>query len=891
LAVTDETAPALADALRDRYRLERELGRGGTATVYLAHDLRHDRPVALKVLCPDVAAALGPERFLREIRLTARLQHPHILTVLDSGETAGRLWFAMPYVEGESLRSRLARERQLPIREALQITFDAAQALDYAHQHGIIHRDIKPENLLLTADRSTLVADFGLARGLTAAADDITATGLALGTPVYMSPEQASGIKELDPRTDVYSLGCVLYEMLAGDPPFSGRSPTAILARKSVEAAPSLRVVREAVPQALEDAIMQALARIPADRFATMRAFAEALRTIPGGTLEGEKSVFVRATKRRILLAGLAGLVVAVAVVSGATVWVWTHRDAGLVANRVVVGLFENRTGDPSLDPLGGMAADWLTDGVLRSGVAEVVPTAATLFVAWSPPSNDGSKGPVDLRMLAKETGAGTIVSGSYYRLRDSLRFQAHLVDAKQDRLLRVVAPVTGTAERPLEVIEMLRQRVVGALAVQFDTTAASGGLLNSPPTYPAYKAYLEALRLFSQLRFAEAIPHLDEAFALDSTFTSALMAKAWASANIGELTRFDSLAEALESRRRQLSPAEGYELDWLKATRRGDLSAARRALHQQTALTPDPASRYSEAVFAIRTNHPREAIGTLASRDRESTYWRRVPWTWQVPTEAYHLLGNHDEELKEARRGREQHGDLLLTMHFEILARAALGQVGAVHSLLDEAQQLAPQPIWTYGSLAATAALELRAHGRSGSALRVLQRAIDWYSDRLAEDPLQTDHRYGLARCLYWAERWSEARELLGRLVAETPDEGSPWHGIGTASDFDYLGLLGAVAARQGDRDEALRIAKRLEAIERPNLLFGHPTLWRGKIAALLEDHERAVALLRDAISQGLMPLDLAYGLGYTTWLHRDTDFEKLRDYPPFQNLMRPAE
>ncbi|MGH9199538.1 MAG: tetratricopeptide repeat protein, partial [Acidimicrobiia bacterium] len=330
-------------------------------------------------------------------------------------------------------------------------------------------------------------------------------------------------------------------------------------------------------------------------------------------------------------------------------------------------------------------------------------------------------------------------------------------------------------------------------MATHFDTTAAAFGVLNSPPTYAAYKAYLEALGLFSQLRFAEAIPHLDAALALDSTFLSALMAKAWAHANIGELTRFDSLAEELESRRGRLSPAEGYELDWLKATRRGDLGGARRALRRQTALTPDPGGRYAEAVFALRTNHPREAISALATRDRESVYWRTWSWFWQVPTEAYHLLGNHEEELKEARRGREQHGDVLVTMHFEILARAALGQVEAVHSLLDEALQLAPQPIWTYGSLAAGAALELRAHGRPDSALRVMQRAIDWYGARLAEDPGHMDNRYGLARCLYWAERWSEARDLVARLVAEIPEEGAPWRGIGTASDFDYLGLLGA--------------------------------------------------------------------------------------------------
>src|SRR3954462_4852900 len=253
--------PALAEDLRDRYTLERELGRGGMATVYLAHDLRHDRPVALKVLHSELAQALGPERFQREIRLAARLQHPHILTVLDSGETAGRFWFTMPYVEGESLRERLRRERQVPGGEAVPNAAEAAQALQYAHDQGVIHRDIKPENLLLTRDGNTLVADFGIARALGAEADDrLTNTGLAIGTPAYMSPEQAAGDRNLDARTDVYALGAVLYEMLAGEPPSPGATTQALIVKRLTEPPPSVRAVRSNVPEPVDAAIRRALA-------------------------------------------------------------------------------------------------------------------------------------------------------------------------------------------------------------------------------------------------------------------------------------------------------------------------------------------------------------------------------------------------------------------------------------------------------------------------------------------------------------------------------------------------------------------------------------------------------------------------------------------------------
>ncbi len=221
--------PAVSDpldrlqaALADSYRIERQLGRGGMATVFLAHDLRHDRPVALKVLHPDLAQALGPDRFLREIRLCARLQHPHILVVHDSGGADGLLWFTMPFIDGETLRERLQREHQLPLEDALRITREVADALHYAHQHGVIHRDIKPENILLSGAHA-LVADFGVARALSAESEErLTETGITLGTPQYMSPEQAMAQRDVDQRTDVYALGCVLYEMLVGEPPYTG---------------------------------------------------------------------------------------------------------------------------------------------------------------------------------------------------------------------------------------------------------------------------------------------------------------------------------------------------------------------------------------------------------------------------------------------------------------------------------------------------------------------------------------------------------------------------------------------------------------------------------------------------------------------------------------------
>jgi len=278
--VTDQLNVALAD----RYVIERELGQGGMATVYLARDLKHDRKVALKVLRPELAAVIGAERFLAEIKTTANLQHPHILPLHDSGEAGGSVFYVMPYVEGESLRDRITREKQLPVEDAVRLAQEIASALDYAHRHGVIHRDIKPENILLH-DGQALVADFGIALAVSSAGGTrMTETGMSLGTPHYMSPEQAMGDRELNARSDVYALGATLYEMLVGEPPFTGPTAQAIVARVMTEAPRPLRIQRHTIPEHVEAAIAKALEKLPADRFGTAAEFAEALKV--GGPAE-----------------------------------------------------------------------------------------------------------------------------------------------------------------------------------------------------------------------------------------------------------------------------------------------------------------------------------------------------------------------------------------------------------------------------------------------------------------------------------------------------------------------------------------------------------------------------------------------------------------------------
>ncbi|HEY8256518.1 MAG TPA: protein kinase, partial [Gemmatimonadales bacterium] len=348
----------LAAALADRYRIQRELGQGGMATVYLAEDLKHDRKVAIKVLRPELSAVIGTERFLREIKTIATLQHPHILGLLDSGEVNGTAYYVMPFVEGESLRDRLIREKQLPIADAIRIATEVAGALDYAHRHGVIHRDIKPENILLH-DGSALVADFGIALAASKAGGTrITETGMSIGTPHYMSPEQAMGEREITARSDIYALGAVTYEMLVGEPPFTGPTAQAIVAQVLTEDPRPLLPRRRSIPPEVEEAVLTALEKLPADRFGTAHEFAEHLTAERTGRRTGARARpaawEVPSWRRAIaLVTGAAALIVAGYLVGG--------RRSHPATLPMSFGSVTRVTWDPALEVLQAISPDGRT--------------------------------------------------------------------------------------------------------------------------------------------------------------------------------------------------------------------------------------------------------------------------------------------------------------------------------------------------------------------------------------------------------------------------------------------------------------------------------------------------------------------------------------------------
>ena len=471
----------LRAALGDRYDVERLVGEGGMATVFLARDLRHGRKVAIKTLRAELAASIGADRFLREITLAANLQHPNILALYDSGDADGILYYVMPFVEGESLRARLNREQQLPIHDAVRITREAAEALAHAHEHGVVHRDIKPENILLLNGHA-LVADFGIARAADAAGEKLTQTGMAVGTPHYMSPEQAMGADGADGRSDIYSLGCVLYELLAGQPPFDGPNSRAILARHAMEQVPSIRIVRQSVPEELEDAVLQALEKTPADRFQKMSELAEVLADLEPTVATRRTSRGVTAVRRTTSTKGQAvkrttpvailgekwgtgarlwSIVAALVVVlGGAGFAAWRMaRSPGANAmettvdrNRIAVMYFENRSESDSL----GYLADGLTEGLIHE--LSVVKPLQVISRNGVAPFRKAAATPDSIGRALK---VGTLVEGTIAQSGDRLRLDVSLIDARSGEEIG-----SKTLERPRAEIFALQDDLTREVAV-----------------------------------------------------------------------------------------------------------------------------------------------------------------------------------------------------------------------------------------------------------------------------------------------------------------------------------------------------------------------------------------------------------------------------------------
>jgi len=502
----------LQDAVGDRYQVEEEVGHGGMAIVYSALDRKHGRRVAIKLLRPELASAVGPERFLREIEIAAKLQHPHILAVYDSGEADGLLYYVMPFMSGESLRERLLRERPMPNDEALRVAREVANALDYAHRQGIVHRDIKPANILLS-DGHAVVADFGIARALTASAPPgggLTQAGMAVGTPTYMSPEQALGEENLDGRTDIYALGCVLYEMLVGSPPYDGPTPQAVVAKALQGGRPRLANDTLGVQPILE----RALAREPEERFATAGEFTQALDAVTSGVAYRFRG---RRRRRGLIVTALT----AVTALSAFLFWPRGFRLDGDPRQSLIVYPFENQTGDASLGYLEAGAMNLLGLAVQQWRDLRLYDDERTASLLRRKGVEDAADLDFDrAQELAREAHVGTLVLGDIRREGDSLTVEAKIHDVRTGERVATEVVRAGWGADPRPLFDELAERILrisGAPPGERPELVAQ-----TTQSLEAYQAYRQGVSYLQHFQIDSAIADLERAIALDSTFALA---------------------------------------------------------------------------------------------------------------------------------------------------------------------------------------------------------------------------------------------------------------------------------------------------------------------------------------------------------------------------------
>jgi serine/threonine protein kinase/tetratricopeptide (TPR) repeat protein len=737
-------AVRLQEGMRGRYAIERELGEGGMAVVFLAKDERHDRYVALKVLRPELASEIGAERFLREIKIAAGLTHPHILPLFDSGEAGDFLFYVMPNMEGKSLRERLDSDGQLPLEDALRITQEVASALDYAHRHGVVHRDIKPENILLH-EGAALVADFGIGKAASSAGGSITQTGIAVGTPAYMSPEQSTAEQEIDGRSDLYSLGCVLYEMLTGEQPYTGPTAQAVIAKRFISPVPHVNVVRD-VPDEIDRAITRALSRMPVDRYSTSAEFAAALRQVQGGasTPPGIPSVDKSAPdKKSIAVLPLA-----------------------------------NRSADPE--------NEYFSDGMTEE-IINVLGKVPGIQVA-SRTSSFAFKGrDVDVREIGEKLGVGSVLEGSVRKVGNRIRITAQLTDVTNgynlwnetyDRQLEDVFAVQDEISRA--IVEALKVQLVG------DTKSL---VVPTTENLEAYNLYLKGR--FFYYRFTEndlkrGIDFFEQALAKDPKYAKAhagiadcwsFLADDWVvpdeaypkakAAAMRALDLEQSLSEAFT--------ALGRVLAWYE----WDFPGAERELARAVKLNPNSAEahfvngstlpcvgRLQDAIAEMRAALVLDPLSPLYSRWLGRYLLFSGDWdgaldqsrkTLEIDTNYYHAfldigaayLGKGDPEraLEWYRRAQSLESSVRSYDAHLVRVLAVLGQSEEAHAIMERLEQESQERYMR----AEVLAMGYAALGESDRAFDCLDEALNARSAGLifvhldpGYEPLRSDPRLG---------------------------------------------------------------------------------------------------------------------------------------------------
>jgi serine/threonine-protein kinase len=791
-----DTLEQLNSALAGRYTIQCELGRGGMAMVFLAEDLKHHRQVAIKVLQPEIAAVLGPHRFLREIDIAARLQHPHILTILDSGEADGLLYYVMPYVAGESLRERLSRERQLPVEDALRLSREVAEALSHAHAQGVIHRDIKPENILLQAGHA-VVADFGIARAVgVVGGSKATTIGTVLGTPAYMSPEQVMGSQEIDGRSDVYSLACVLYEVLAGVPPFAGATGESLAYQHLSVVPPPVTSVRPAVPEATARALAKAMAKTPADRFATASQFADALRP----TAEIPKPTVIAPRGRRLRVVAVAAAVGAI--VLALAIW---RLGPALLAGRppepgkkawMLVAEFDGPTADSTVV---SAIRDLVMAALEQSEIVATVPRdqiRVGLQMAGKPPSTR-----VDAevaRELAYRSAVRTVLEGRIGRLGKGYSVVLRLVDADSARVLLSVSDAAADDAALIPTVGRIAKRLRAGLGERRGALERTRELfLAVTPSFEAYKIYARARDLLFGNENRAAIPLYRRALALDPDFAPAWMGIGYC---FGNLNQPDS---AIAAFRQALAHPERMPergrlfLESAIANLNGDTRGALALNDQILQLGPPYATAYSnKSYFLFTEGRLDEALESARTAERVSPFGPSQQ-TLANQFDCLLRLGRADEARSLVPRLRGSLG-----MGAPMRVAASSGQWPTAESLAT-AVRSSPTPD---DDLRADAAWTLSAAQASRGQVRTAERTL-----RQEQLEAETTHQTLRANRSTWTRL---ALGLFSRGVSGDPGDPGSW-------DSTTAGLVnqGLRAAAAGDTALARKLLASISKRSAPDI------------------------------------------------------------------------
>ena len=861
----------------DRYEIIEELGSGGMGKVYRVEDTKANEEIALKLIRPEVAADKKTiDRFRNELTTARKIRHKNVCGMYDLGEKEGAYFITMEFVPGQDLKGLMRQTGQLAVGTTINIAKQICEGLTEAHRLGVVHRDLKPSNVMIDKDGNARIMDFGIARSLKG--KGITGAGMIIGTPEYMSPEQVDG-KETDQRSDIYSVGVILYEMLTGRLPFEGDTPLSIAVQHRSDPPKNPREFNAQIPANLCQTILKCLEKEKGNRYQTAREFLSDLDNVEKGIPTTERIVPDRkpiTSKEITVTFRLKKLIIpAMIIIAAVAIAFLLFRGprTDYDPNRVVVAIFENQTGDKSLDPLGRMASDWISQRLSQTGDIEVVPTMSVLQAYSMLHSGVGvPQNAKILSALTKDTGAGTLVTGTYYLTNKDLHFQAHITDVSQQKLIHSIDPVKGTVDSKMDVIQSLSSRVMDTLAPYLDKADGVSTIpFRKPPVYEAYKEFLLGTEFFG-VDYARAVQHFTRAVELDPSFSLPKLYIAVAYGNQGRYAEADKLIQFINENRENLSPFDCHMLDWYIANLKGNSEEAFRFIVMAEKLAPkSTVINYMHGFSALEINRPLETVKTYAkidSVDLEIIY-SRISGAWRIGmlANALHMLGNYKQELKEAREGQKYYPNSLRFYTIEARALAALGKLDGAREVIEESLVIVPSERHIPGDVMLETAWELRAHGHMEAYQEIANQAVGWFKNRLQMRGVNEKMRHDLATALYTVEKWEEAESMFEELKQDYPE------------NIQYRGRIGLLAARKGEREKALALFEELENIDRP-YLFGEHMYMRARIASLLGEKEQAVLLLRDAFVQGLV---------YGSYLRQEMDFEPLRSYKPFQELLKP--